>query len=246
VSLSGHPDEPPIALSGSVDLRVGTATAFEVLVALIHRQRGGSGQSLDISSTEVITSMIGEALVGYQLSGRIPERIGNRDDWMAPHGCYPTATEGTWISIAIDQEDEWVTLRDLIGDPELEAAQFGSRAARHANQDSLDERIAAWTLRQQPEAAVAALQSAGIAAARVQTGASLAKDAHLAAREAYVPVDHPRLGRTLVVRPPWRMRGAAIRGPAPLLGEHSALVLGEVLGMGPEEVERLIDEKIVY
>jgi crotonobetainyl-CoA:carnitine CoA-transferase CaiB-like acyl-CoA transferase len=42
------------------------------------------------------------------------------------------------------------------------------------------------------------------------------------------------------------MRGAEIRGPAPLLGQHSAEVLGEVLGMAPEEVKRLEDERIVY
>jgi len=246
VNISGHPDGPPIALSGSIDLRVGTATAFEVLAALVHRKRGGPGQNLDISSTEVITSMIGEALVGFELSGRIPKRIGNRDEWMAPHGCYPSAIKGTWVSIAVQDEDEWDALRGLLDDPDLDAAEFTTREARHANQDPLDERVSAWTLRQQPDAAVAALQAAGVSAARVQSGASLAQDAHLAAREAYTSVDHPRLGKLLVVRPPWRMRGAEIRGPAPLLGQHSAEVLGEVLGMAPEEVNRLEDEKIVY
>jgi crotonobetainyl-CoA:carnitine CoA-transferase CaiB-like acyl-CoA transferase len=246
VNISGHPDEPPIALSGSVDLRVGTASAFEVLVALIHRKRGGSGQHLDISSTEVITSMMGEALVGYELSGRVPERIGNRDDWMAPHGCYPSATEGTWVSIAVGDEDEWDALRVLLDDPDLDAAEFSTREARHANQEALDLRVTAWTLTQQPDAAVAALQNAGVSAARVQSGASLARDAHLTAREAYTSVDHPRLGKILVVRPPWRMRGAEIRGPAPLLGQHSVEVLGEVLGIAPEDVARLENEKIVY
>lgn len=246
VNISGHPDLPPIALSGSVDLRVGTATAFEVLVALIHRKRGGPGQQLDISSTEVITSMMGEALVGYELSGRIPERIGNQDDWMAPHGCYCSAIEGTWVSIAVQGEDEWDALCRVLDDPDLDSAKYSSREARYANQETLDQRVAAWTLTQQPDTAVAKLQDAGIAAARVHTGVSLAHDPHLAAREAYVSVDHPRLGKTLVVRPPWRMRGAEIRGPAPLLGQHSAEVLCEVLEMAPEEVERLENEKIVY
>ena len=246
VNISGHPDEPPIALSGSVDLRVGTATAFEVLVALLHRKRGGPGANLDISSTEVITSMMGEALVGFELSGHIPERIGNRDDWMAPHGCYPSAIENTWVTIAIRDEDEWHALCGLLDDPDLEATEFATREARLANQDALDERVSLWSLGQQPDAAVTALQAVGVPAARVQTGVSLAQDAHLIAREAYTSVDHPRLGKTLVVRPPWRMRGAEIRGPAPLLGQHSAEVLGEVLGMAPDEVKRLEEEKIVY
>jgi len=246
VNISGHPDEPPIALSGSVDLRVGTASAFEVLAALIYRKRGGPGQNLDISSTEVITSMMGEAMIGYELSGHIPERIGNQDEWMAPHGCYPSAIENTWVSIAIRDEVQWDALRGLLKDPGLDAADFATREMRRANQAPLDQHVSAWTRGQQPDAAVAALQAVGVPAARVHTGASLAQDAHLAAREAYTTVSHPRLGETLVVRPPWRMRGAEISEPAPLLGQHSAMVLGDVLGMTAEEVKHLEDEKIVY
>jgi crotonobetainyl-CoA:carnitine CoA-transferase CaiB-like acyl-CoA transferase len=150
------------------------------------------------------------------------------------------------VTIAVRDEDEWHALRELLDDPNLDAAEFATREARYANQDALDERVSVWTRSQQPDAAVAALQAVGVPAARVHTGVSLAQDAHLAAREAYTSVDHPRLGKTLVVRPPWRMRGAEIRGPAPLLGQHSAEVLGEVLGMSPDQVTRLEDEKIVY
>ncbi len=87
VDISGHPEERPITLSGSVDLRVGTASAFAVLAALIHRKRTGEGQDIDLSSTDVMSSMMGEAFVGYALSGRLPQRVGNRDPSLAPQGC---------------------------------------------------------------------------------------------------------------------------------------------------------------
>ena len=248
-SISGHPDEAPNSLSGSVDLRVGTASAFAVLAALHHRERTGEGQSIDLSSTEVMSAMMGDAFVGEQLSGEVPGRIGNRDDWMAPHGCYACRGEGevpTHVSIAVDGEEEWAAFRKLVGDPALDAPELATAADRKHNEDALDEIVERWTRERDVDAIVDALQGAGIAAARVHSGASLARDPHLAARGVYEPVHHPLLGELRVVRPPWRIEGARTPGPAPMIGQHNEVVLGELLGMSDAEIQRLADEKIVY
>jgi crotonobetainyl-CoA:carnitine CoA-transferase CaiB-like acyl-CoA transferase len=123
---------------------------------------------------------------------------------------------------------------------------FATAAARKQHEDRLDAIVEAWTSERTAAEVVATLQAAGVAAARMQTGATLAHDPHVAAREAYVPITHPRLGKLRVVRPPWRMRGAELTDPAPLLGQHNDYVLGEVLGLGQEEIERLIASEIVY
>jgi crotonobetainyl-CoA:carnitine CoA-transferase CaiB-like acyl-CoA transferase len=219
VSVSGHPDEPPIALSGSVDLRVGTASAFAVLAALVARRRTGEGQNIDLSSTEVMTSMLGDAVVGYALSGRVPERIGNRDASMAPHGCYRCAEEGAWITIAVEDDEEWSALCALIDDPQLAHADFATREQRHRHQEQLDAAIERWTARQAASEAVEALQRAGIAAAPVQTGASLSRDPHILERGVF---------------------------PAPLLGDNNDYVLGELLGLDAAEIDELVESEIVY
>jgi crotonobetainyl-CoA:carnitine CoA-transferase CaiB-like acyl-CoA transferase len=245
-SISGHPDEPPIALSGSVDLRVGTTSAFAVLAALFHRLRTGEGQSIDISSSEVISVMMGEAIVGYEQNGRIPGRIGNRDDLMAPHGCYRCNVEGEWITIAVASDAEWRALQSVIGDPRLDHADFASPQARWQSQDRLDPIVERWTLSQAPQEAVESLQRAGVAAARVQTGSSLSRDAHVLERGVFSEVLHPLLGEIKVVGPPWRMQGAHIPGPGPLLGEHNHYVLGEILGLDDDEIEKLVEAEVVY
>jgi len=245
-SISGHPDQPPLGLSGSVDLRVGTTSAFAVLVALIHRLRTGEGQNIDLSSTEVITSMMGEATLGYELCGRAPERIGNRDDLMAPHGCYRCNAEGEWITIAVGSEAEWQALQAAIGDPRLDDADFASAQKRWQNQQRLDPIVEDWTLCQTPDEAVETLQRAGVAAERVSDGAALAKDAHVRERGVFEVVEHPLMGKTEVVGPPWRMQGAAISGPGPLLGQHNDYVLGEILGLEKEEIKRLVEDEVVH
>lgn len=248
-SISGHPDEPPLALSGSVDLRVGTASAFAVMAALMHRRRTGEGQNIDLSSTEVMTAMMGHALLDHQLGGEVPGRLGNRHEWMAPHGCYRCREEGewgTWVTIAVGSEDEWTSLRGVIGDEALDGSGFASMESRKANEDALDARIEAWTSERSADEVVAKLQAAGIAVARMQSGASLSRDPHVRAREVFVPISHPKLGELQVVRPPWRMRGAKVSEPAPLLGQHNDYVLGEILGLDDAEIERLVGAEIVY
>jgi benzylsuccinate CoA-transferase BbsF subunit len=244
--ISGHPDEPPNPLSGSVDLRVGTAAAFAVLAALIHRRRTGEGQHIDLSSTEVMSAMMGETFVGYGLTGREPQRIGNGDAAMAPHGCYRCRGEGEWVSIAVSDDREWRSLRSVVADPELAHEDFASASSRHAHRERLDAIVERWTSGRAPAEIVEALQRAEVAAAVVHSGTSLARDPHVLARDVLETVDHPILGETRVVRPPWRMDGAQVPGPAPLLGQHNEYVLKEILGLEAPEIEALVESKVVY
>jgi benzylsuccinate CoA-transferase BbsF subunit len=249
VDISGHPDEPPVALSGSVDLRVGTASAFAVLAALIHRKRTGEGQNIDLSSTEVMSSMMGEAFVGYGLNGRPPQRVGNRDPSLAPHGCYRCidhAGDPAWVTIAVANETDWQRLKSVIADPRLEAPEFATPESRWHQQDTLDGVIERWTQKRSSTKAVQTLQSAGVSAAIVHSGKSLAADPHLAERGAYESVEHPLLGEVKIVGPPWKMDGARIPGPAPLLGQHNEYVLKDLLGLTAREIDSLVEEEIVF
>jgi benzylsuccinate CoA-transferase BbsF subunit len=224
-----------VPLSGSVDLRVGTAAAFAVLAALYHRERTGEGQNIDLSSTEVISSMIGEAFLEYSMTGRVPQRSGNRDAIMAPHGCYRCA-DGGWVSIAVGSPDEWAALQRVIADRELDDEAFAG-----------PEIVERWTRQRDPEQVVEALQRAGVPSMRVHTGESIASDPHIRERGILETVKHPKLGERLVVGPPWRFSEDAVgvHRAGPLLGEHNHYVLGEILGMPDDEIERLTEAGVL-
>jgi crotonobetainyl-CoA:carnitine CoA-transferase CaiB-like acyl-CoA transferase len=239
VDYTGYPDEAPTLLSGSVDLRVGTMAAFAVLAALHHRQRTGEGQYIDLSSTEVMSAMMGEAFLEYSMTGRVPERTGNRDSAMAPHGCYRCRGEPRWITIAVGDDSEWAALRSVLGDPELEDGAFAGPLERWRNQDRLDEIIERWTRERGADEAATRLQRAGVPSMPVHNGATLAGDPHIRARGILETADHPKLGERIVVGPPWKLEGAGVRGASPLIGEHTQYVLREVLGLSQEEIERL-------
>jgi crotonobetainyl-CoA:carnitine CoA-transferase CaiB-like acyl-CoA transferase len=76
--------------------------------------------------------------------------------------------------------------------------------------------------------------------------AAVAADRHLNERGFFIDIDHPRAGRTRASGFPVRLSAtpAQLRRPAPMLGEHTAEVLGE-LGLGTAEIEALRVDGVV-
>jgi benzylsuccinate CoA-transferase BbsF subunit len=257
-SITGFPDGVPSPLSGAVDLRVGTTCALAVLAALHHHRRTGEGQYIDVSSTEVVSALVGGVFMEYAMNGRVPTREGNRDRSMAPHNCYPCLPgEGgsrsddggqRFVSIAVGSDGEWSALCGVLGDDELrDDPRFADVVSRWRNRGELDEIVSAWTRERTAQEAAETLQRAGVAAMPVLDGAGLAQDPHLRDRGVLQTVEHPVIGPRLALGPPWRLSDtpAAIRRPSPCLGEHNRYALGELLGMPDEEIEELVREGVV-
>jgi benzylsuccinate CoA-transferase BbsF subunit len=227
---------------------VGTTSAFAILAALHHRARTGKGQHIDLSSTEAVAALIGHVFMDYRMNGRVQTRAGNRDHLMAPHNCYRCRGDNNWVTIAVACDEEWHALRQLVGDSRLEDERFADAASRRQNQEALDQLIGEWTSRRSQEEVTQTLQNAGVAAMPVLDGPALVQDPHLRARGVLQSLDHPAIGERLTVGPPWRFSRtpAQISRPGPLLGQHNRYVLGELLGMSGEEIERLVAEEVVY
>ena len=246
--ISGQPEGPPTPLSGAIDLRVGTTSAFAIMAALYHRARTGQGQYIDLSSTEAICALIGDTFLEYAMNRRSPGHAGNRDRIMAPHNCYPCAGDHKWVTIAVATDDEWRALCGAVADPRLEDERFSDGYGRWHHQEELDQIIGEWTASRSPQEITQTLQAAGVAALPVHDGRSLVEDPQVRQRGLMQQVEHPLTSRRLVAGPPWRFSRtpASIRRPAPLLGEHNRYVLNELLGLPDEEIERLEEQGVIY
>jgi benzylsuccinate CoA-transferase BbsF subunit len=247
--ITGYEDGPPSILAGAFDLRSATTAAFAILAALLHRQRTGEGQYIDMASQEAIAILNSDALMEYEMNGRVRMRAGNRHPEMAPHDCYRCRGEDHWISIAVADDREWSALCGVMGRPELAGdPSFGTPEARLRNRDELDEIIGAWTADRDDYEVMHQLQAAGVAATPSLSNEALFQDPHVAARGAFVQVEHPHLGKDWVIGPPWRLSRtpASIRRCSPLLGEHNDEIFGGRLGMSREEIQRLQEEQVIY
>lgn len=246
--LNGYPDTPPQMTMGSIDLRSAATAAFAILVALCHRQRTGQGQHIDLSSQETIAALLQEPIMDYTMNKRNQTRKGNRDDIMAPHNCY-RCNDRKWISIAVATEEEWQAFCRAIGNPGWTTEErFSDPYRRHKNQEELDERVEEWTTKRTAYEVMEPLQAAGVAAYPSLDGESMHNDPHLQDRGCFQVVEHPVMGKRVVVAPHWKFSHTPARvcQPAPLLGGHNEYVFLELLGMSRAEMEEFVQRRVIY
>lgn len=247
--LTGYPDAPPTDIRDGTDLRVGVTGAFALLAALLHRQRTGEGQHIDLSSREAITCLVGDEVMDYTMNARVRTRQANHDDIMAPHNCYRCLGEDKWVSIAIGSEEEWRAFGQALGHPAwTQEEKFADAYHRWKHRDELDRLISEWTSQHTTYEVMHLLQEAGVAAVPSFTSEELIKDAHLRERGMYIELEHPVMGRREVVGPPWKLSAtpARVTGAAPLMGQHTECVLSKLLGLSKEAIARLAEERVLY
>jgi crotonobetainyl-CoA:carnitine CoA-transferase CaiB-like acyl-CoA transferase len=205
--------------------------------ALDHRRRTGEGCYIDVAQIETALHFLAPELLHLQANGHDATRIGNRSPYLAPQGCYRCAGEDDWCAIAVDTDEQWAALTELIGHPDW-ATSLPRHSDRLAAHDEIDAAITAWTQTRSATALMETLQTAGVPAGVVQRSRDLLADPQYAHRRFYRHMDHPEMGNIPYAGHQYVMRGYdnGPRGPAPMLGEHSFAVLSDILGFSDEEI----------
>jgi crotonobetainyl-CoA:carnitine CoA-transferase CaiB-like acyl-CoA transferase len=217
----------------------GFNAASAILTALVHRQRTGEGQHIEVPQVEAAMQFIGPELLSAVETGEDPGLRGNRVLHAAPHDAYRAAGEDEWVAIAAEDDGQFRALCAAMARPDLaDDPRFSTLAARLGNIDALDAEIEAWTSLRNKHEIAAMLQSAGVAAAPVQNPKDLAESAYLAHRSFFTELEHPDAGRHRYPGLPFRLGrtpGGQWRA-APTFGGDNDAVLEEILGLPPEEV----------
>lgn len=235
--LSGMPGREPVGTGTNYPDHIPNPchTAFAILAALRHRRRTGEGQEIEVAQTEPTIAVLGAAMTASWSGGPEPEPQGNGGP-VAPHGVYPVAGEDRWIAIAVSDDEAWAGLTEVLGDlgEGLEA-----KAGRMAQREALDAEITGRTSGRDGEGLMAALQARGVAAGLVRTAADIVEDdPQLKDRGHWVRMAQPEVGEMLYNAPPWRFSRSpsGLRGPAPLLGQHTVEIAAEDLGLSAREI----------
>ncbi len=229
-----------------MDVVNGIGGACAAMTALLHRQRTGCGQHVDMSQMEFPThALIGEHLLEFVMNKTHVSPMGNRHLCFAPQGCYRCQGEDKWVTLTVRTEDEWRKLCDVLGHPEWKTdTRFASRVARVENHEELDCLIEEWTTKHTHYEAMRILQNNSIASGAVLNVAEISTDPHLRKR-GYFTKSKDGVGG-LFPGMPFRLSNGngGIRWVGPDLGQHNEYVLCEMLGRPRAEVKPINENEI--
>jgi crotonobetainyl-CoA:carnitine CoA-transferase CaiB-like acyl-CoA transferase len=240
MALVGNEGEaPPLLRLPIADMSAGMHGVAAVLAALIGRSATGRGQHIDLALYDTVVSMHDYALQGWLMSNgeTLPVRTGDNLPDSTIYGVF-TASDGHLV-IAAQVDDNWVRLARLIGGDALaNDSRFHGASNRNAHNAEAMALVRAWCAAQPGrDAALTALDSAGVPAAPVQTIDQVACDPQLATRGMFVEQEHPRLGKLRLPNLPFRFSDLDLGRPslAPELGQHNAEIATE-LGFSETEI----------
>lgn len=248
-ALAGEAGGPPV-VPGSTSLAdyiSGMWGAIGVLLALRVKERTGKGQFIDIALYESVFRLLDEIAPAYAKTGFVRERMGADTVNVVPHSHYQTAT-GQWVAIACTSDKMFERLAQVIGRPELAAApEFATSAARVARRDEVNAIVAQWVGSLPMQEVLARCEAGEVPCGPIYTIADIFEDAQYRARQNLLQVIDPRAGPLVLPAAVPRLSEtpAELVHAGPALGQHTAEVLGSLLGIGPEALDKLADAGVV-
>lgn len=239
----GRPGEMPLEHGTfAADYFGAVSGATWGMAAVYGRDLVGGGQLVDVSCAEAIAAAFvgGQNIGGYAQDGRFDKRTGVGMPLGAPATILPCRDGHVWM-LALEP-GQWNGLRKVLGNPDwADLDMFQNMYTRAQNADVIYSFLLEWTMEHDKMEIMEKCQAAGCPITAVFTIAEAAEQPHLKARDYFVDIDHPELGRVRNLGAPFKLPaspgGATM--PAPLLGQHNDAVYGSLLGLPPGEIHSL-------
>ena len=249
---TGSTDREPLKVAGHAPAcHVGAAAAAATSIALWGAEESGDGDHLDVSFFETFMGLIDRrtsSLLNHQYTGDVSTRppVGQ-----APgSGIWNTGDGGYFFTTVLGAR--WVAMAKMIGqDALLEDENWLNPTWRAGAEPTAQfaALTAEWMLGRSKIEIRESVEAAGVYGGPVNTFEELLRDPHFAEREFFETIDHPTTGPQTYPGRTYRSSAHGWPPPprrrAPLLGEHSEEVLGELLGLDADAVEALRAEGVV-
>ncbi|MDR7868724.1 MAG: CoA transferase [Sporomusaceae bacterium] len=247
MSTTGWPGgEPTRSGTAIADVLAGISMAVGVLAAYTSKKNTGVGQKVDVALVDSVVSALEIINQIYLVTGRNPERIGNRYEASYPYDSFK-AKDGSLV-IGAGNDKLYGQLCEVMGRPDLETDErFYTNSVRVANHGELKPIIEDWAKDFTIQEIVDMLLAKGVPVAPINTIEQVAHDPHIAgAREMFVEVDHPKAGHLKITGNQIKLSETPIQiaAAAPLLGQHTQEILQEVLNISVQQYEDLAKQGI--
>lgn len=239
LSVTGEPDSVARVGISVADIAAGMYAYSGILTALLHRATTGTATSVEVSLFEALAEWMGNPAYYTMYGGTPPPRVGAQHASIAPYGPF-TSAEDDIIMLSVQNPREWQAFCEVVmADPSLASHEaFASNSARCAHRAELNETIGKRFAELGTIQAIALLDTAKIANARVNTMAEFVDHPALSSRDRWVTVDSPG-GEIRALKPPASLGGVEPHmGAVPALGADTDTILA-ALGHSAESIAAL-------
>ncbi|MCW8858940.1 MAG: CoA transferase [Deltaproteobacteria bacterium] len=248
MSITGDDTSAPLRVGYPIADTIGGMSAAFAIAATLAGRNGDPVEAvfIDVSMLASTMSTMGWVVSNYLIAGQIPQPMGNDNFTASPSGTFRTG-DGP-LNIAANKQEQFETLCDIVGLPELKTdKRFSHRQGRLQNRQELKHTLERALLGKSAADWEEELSAAGVPAGRVLSVPEALNHPHLRNRGMIGRFDAvPQVGKVEVFRPGFKLNGLSpqVDTPPPLLGQHTEEVLTD-LGLTAEEIAALRQEKVV-
>lgn len=235
--LGGGPVKVGVAFA---DIFTGLYAANAILAALFQRQQTGTGTHIDLALLDVQVGVLANQALNYLTSGQVPTRLGNAHPNIVPYQAFATA-DGHLI-LAVGNDAQYQRFCEVAGCPELaQDERFLTNAQRVEHRQTLVPLLTPYLTQRSTDEWLVALEKVGVPCGPINTLDRVFADPQVQHRQLKIELPHPEAGSVKLVSNPIRFDNQALNAETapPLLGQDTAAVLTELLGLDAAQQMRL-------
>jgi crotonobetainyl-CoA:carnitine CoA-transferase CaiB-like acyl-CoA transferase len=247
MSITGEADGQPMKTGVAIaDILTGLYAANAIQAALMHQQKTGAGQYIDMALLDVQVATLASQAMNYLATGTSPARLGNAHPNIVPYQAF--ATSDGYIILAVGNDSQFLRFCELSGNPELAADErFQKNSNRVRHRDSLLPQIKEIMLQKTSAQWLEALNARGIPCGPINNIEQVFADPQVQHRGMQLELDHPAAGKVAGVASPIRLSLTPIeyQQAPPMLGQHTDDVLSRMLALDATTIAQLRNDGIV-
>jgi crotonobetainyl-CoA:carnitine CoA-transferase CaiB-like acyl-CoA transferase len=228
MNVNAAPGAEPMKVGVPIgDISAGMFATHAILAALVERSRTKKGRHIDVALNDSLMALFVYQAGRLFATGEIPSREGNFHATISPYGTF--AVQDGFINVAVATDTQFARFCDALDAAELaKDPRFATNAGRQAARGALIEGIESHLRNATRDEWLRRLREHGIPAGPILDMAEAFASPLATERGMRVEIEHPVAGRVSQVGAPWKVDGQSspIRLPPPVLGQHTAEVLG--------------------
>jgi len=239
----GGPQKAGVAIA---DIFTGMYATSAILAAVVHRDRTGVGQYIDLSLLDVQIATMCNVASNYLTSGVSPKSWGNASANIVPYQTFK-ASDG-WIIVAAGNDSQFRHFVESGHEPQLaDDPRFSTNPERVRHRAELDPLLQQMVLKKTKKEWIELLDIANVPCGPINNFKEVFENEQVIARNIKMEMPHPTAGKVNLVRSPMRLSETPVveNRPPPLLGEHTHEILQEKLGLTEAQIKSLKDQGII-